>query len=37
MKTRVEELEVICKMDPMKKKPQFHEEMEKLKKQLAEN
>ncbi len=37
MKRRVEELEAIAKNDPLKRKPQIHEELEKLKKQLAEN
>ena len=37
MKRRIEELEQICKLDPMKRKPQFHEELERLKKQLAES
>jgi hypothetical protein len=36
IKRRIDELEKITRMDPLKKKPQFHEEMEKLKKQLTE-
>jgi len=37
MKRRIEELEGLCKMDPMKRKPALHEEMEKLKKQILEH
>jgi Txe/YoeB family toxin of Txe-Axe toxin-antitoxin module len=36
MKRRIEELEAIVKNDPLKRKPENHEELAKLKKQLAE-
>ena len=35
-KRRIEELKALTKNDPLKRKPQLHEEMEKLEKQLAE-
>jgi hypothetical protein len=37
MKRRIEELEGLCKMDPMKRKPQLHDELDKLRKQILES
>lgn len=37
MKRRIDELEKLCKMDPMKRKPDLHDELAKLKKALAES
>jgi len=37
MKNRVAELEVKARMDPLHKHPEVHEELDKLKKKLAEN
>jgi hypothetical protein len=34
---RIDELEVKARMDPVKKHPEVHEELAKLKKKLAEN
>lgn len=36
LKRRIDELEREAKFDPLKKKPLLHEELDKLKKQLAE-
>jgi len=36
MKARISELEPLVKRDPLKKHPQIHEELEKLKKGLQE-
>ena len=37
IKLRISELEVKAKMDPLKRHPEIHEEIEKLKKQIAES
>lgn len=37
LKLRIAELEQKARMDPLKKHPEVHEEIGKLKKQLAEN
>lgn len=36
MKVRVAELEVLVRKDPLKRHPEIHEELAKLKKELAE-
>ena len=36
LKIRLAELEIKARMDPLKRHPEVHEEIEKLKKQLAE-
>jgi len=37
LKIRLAELEIKARMDPLKRHPEIHEEIAKLKKQLAEN
>lgn len=37
IKARIDELEPLVRRDPLKKHPQMHEELDKLKKELAEN
>ena len=37
MKHRIMELEKLARMDPLHKHPDVHEELDKLKKKLAEN
>lgn len=37
IKVKIEELEKKAKMDPLKRHPEVHEELAKLKKELAEN
>jgi len=37
LKVKIAELEVKARMDPIKRHPEIHEELAKLKKELAEN
>lgn len=37
LKVRLAELEIKARMDPLKRHPEIHEEIAKLKKQLAES